>query len=267
MVDRARSIEAAEGQEVQVGRERDAWVGRERLRGPDWVGRERDAWVGREVDSKRPSQRVRRSHGRRPGAPAQPPPLPAVPSPYEAPGQWDTLTIAGVLFLGLVRVSGATGNAIDVKKHKGRDGGRISDSGAKAAELTLHFRIWDRETWASWDQVFAAIDPQRTVERRSPVDVSHPALAQRRIGRVYVKEVSIPERQSGGEWHAEAKVIQWLPSMTDRRGRSVTRTPTAAAGADGIGSRATAFTGLTEASEGGGDGDAVADPAATDTGP
>jgi hypothetical protein len=142
-----------------------------------------------------------------------------------------------------------------VKKHKGRDGGRISDSGAVAAELTLHFRIWNAATWASWDQVFAAIDPQRTVERRAPVDVSHPALAQRRIGRVYVKKVSIPERQQGGEWHVEATVIQWLPSMTDRRGRSVTRTPTAAAGADGVGTRATAFTGL----NGGEGGEELAD--------
>lgn len=224
-----------------------------------------DGWSGRQLpDPGKSGPRVRRSHGRRPGAPAQPPPLPAVPSPFEAPGQWDTLTIAGVLFLGLVRVSGATGNALDVKKHKGRDGGRISDSGAVAAELTLHFRFWDRETWASWDQVFAAIDPQRTVERRAPVDVSHPALAQRRIGRVYVKKVSIPERQQGGEWHAEATVIQWLPSMTDRAGRTVTRTPTAQGG--GIGDRATAFTGLTTG-DGNGDGDAAPDPATTDTGP
>lgn len=226
-----------------------------------------DGWSGRQLPVPgKSSGKVRRSHGRRPAAPAQPPPLPAVPSPFEAPGQWDTLTIAGVLFLGLASVKGATGNALDVKKHKGRDGGRISDSGAVAAELTITFRFWDRETWASWDQVFYAIDPQRTVERRSPVDVSHPAFAQRRIGRVYVKEVSIPERQQGGEWRAEAKVIQWLPSMTDRTGRSVTRTPRAAAGAGGVGTRATAFTGLNEG-EGGGDGDAVADPAATDTGP
>ena len=51
------------------------------------------------------------------------------------------------------------------------------------------------------------------------------------------------------------------------QGRGQFTEVTAAAGADGIGSRATAFTGLTEASEGGGDGDAVADPAVTDTGP
>lgn len=97
--------------------------------------------------------------------------------------------------------------------------------------------------------------------------MSHPVLAQRRITRIYVKEVSFPKRQQGGEWHIDVKVIQWLPSMTDRRGRSVTRTPDGAT----IGDRGTIFPGLTlpEAGEENSpnDGDAAADPAVTDTGP
>lgn len=170
---------------------------------------------------------ARHSRSRRRGTSGAAPPPPAVPSPFARPSQWDTITLAGVLFLGLASVKGATANAVSVKKHKGRDGGRVTDGGAVAAELSVTFRMWDAETWASWDQVFALIDPQRTPDRRAPVDVSHPALAQRNIRRVYVKEVSIPERQSDGEWHVTAKVIQWLPSMKDRRGGSVTRTRTA----------------------------------------
>lgn len=198
---------------------------------------------------------VRASHGRRRGGRALPPPNPSVPSAFEQPATWDTVTIGGVLFLGLAQVKGATGNALDVKHHRGRDGGRITDGGAVAAEFQIVFRYWDRETEASWDQVFHAIDPQRPAESREPLDVSHPALARRRITKVYVKKVAFEERQPSGEWHVTADVIQWLPSMTDRRGRSVTRTSTRANGS-AIAVEDTAFDGLN-----------TPDPTETDTGP
>lgn len=201
---------------------------------------------------------IRRSRSRRQGAPGLPPPAASTPSPYDAPGLWDTITINGVLFLGLATIKGETGNAIDAKHAKGRDGGPITDSGAVAAEFQIVFRMWDRVTWASWDQVFAAIDPQRRVDKRNPMDVTHPALAQRGITRLYVKAVSFPEPGNGG-WTATAKVIQWLPSLTEpRTGGSVTRTPT---GPD-ISANAVNFSGLESAPENQPD-----DPAVTDVGP
>ena len=198
--------------------------------------------------------RVRHSRSGRQGEPAMPPPAASTPSPFASPGLWDAITIAGVLFLGVATPDGATGNALDVKKSKGRDGGKISDSGAVCAEFTILFRVWDEVTWASWEQVFRAIDPQRIPDRRTPVDVTHPALAQRGITRIYVKKVSLPKRV-GSEWQFTADVIQHMPGLSDPNGRSVTR----AAAAPTLANTTTAFTGL-----GGGD---VPDPATTDTNP
>jgi hypothetical protein len=182
-----------------------------------------------------------RSNGRRRGSPAQPPPPSGTPAPEESPTAWDQLSMAGVLFLGLAMPDGHTGNKVDVKKHGGRDGGRVTDKGAEAAEFQIHFRFWNKLTWQSWDQLFALINPQRPVEQRGPVDVFHPALEQRGINRVYVKSVTFPKRQANGEWQATATVIQWLQSAADRQGRSVTRTRT---GAGNVASNGTAFEGL-----------------------
>lgn len=169
---------------------------------------------------------VHHSRSHRQTAPATAPAPASTPSPWERPGAWDTIVIAGVLFLGLVLVEGETASGIEVKKHKGRNGGKVTDHGSPLAELTLTFRTWDAETWASWQQVFRAIDPQRPTEQRAPVDVAHPALADRNIHRIYVKSVSLPKRD-GNEWHFTAKVIQWMPPSPDARGRSVTRSPAA----------------------------------------
>ena len=201
---------------------------------------------------------IRRSRGRRPGAPGLPPPPASTPSPFRAPGLWDTITINGVLFLGLATIDGETANALDVKHAKGRDGGSITDSGAVCAEPTITFRYWDEETYASWESVFAAIDPQRRVDRRNPIDVTHPALAQRGITRVYVKSVGFPKMTREG-WTVAVRVVQWMPSLTaPRTGGSVTRTP---AGPD-ISSNATAFSGLEDAPE-----NQPPDPAITDSNP
>lgn len=223
-----------------------------------------------------PQPEVVRTRSHRQVPTAVPPPVGATPSPFSHPGPWDTILIAGVLFLGLARVEGDTGNALDVKHAKGRDGGSITDSGVVCAEFDIEFRFWDDETWASWDQVFHAINPQRAVDAREPVDVSHPALSQRAITRIYIKSVSFPKPARDG-WTCTAKCIQWHPAMTDRRGGSTTRTPRAARST--LGDTPTAFTGLStgdgEIGQGGADGavegfagaDGVADPAATDTRP
>lgn len=224
-----------------------------------------------------PRPHARRSRTGGTGRPHAPPPAPIVPSPFERPGLWDTFTIAGVLFLGLVEIDGEVGNEVQSKKHGGRDGGRNTDKGATAAEFPIVFRVWDAVTWASWNQVFRAINPRRPVEERGPVDVTHPALAEKGIRRVYVEKVSFPKR-SGQEYHFTVKVKEDFPSTPDRQGRSVTRTPVrpaqtaftgyganqaavdAWARSEGITAplNDTAFTGLTPPSN---------DPEDTDTGP
>lgn len=216
-------------------------------------------------------QGIRHTSSHRRGQHAAPPPPASTPSPFEAPGAWDTTVIAGVLFLGLAAPDGDVGNALDIKKPKGRDGGTISDAGAVAAEFTITFRVWDRVTWASWGQVFRAIDPQRTPDRRTPVDVTHPALAEKNITRIYVKTVSIAKRV-GNEWHYTAKCIQWMPTVKDRRGGSVTRTRrnaqgngTATATGNTLAGSRTAFAGLADGNEVQ-TGGAPPDPVLTDTG-
>jgi hypothetical protein len=255
--DRNRRTEGQAGE--VLGRGGDAQPRNRQLgRGGEVLGWGADGPAGASADGPDGPARVRRSRSAQEAAPGMPPPAASTPSPYSAPATWDTLTIHNVLFLGVVTIDGDTGNALDVKHAKGRDGGRITDSGAEAAEFTITFRWWDEVTWASWCQVFAAIDPQRQVDRRNPLDVSHPALAQRGITRLYVKSVSFPKQGREG-WTATAKVIQWIPSLTaPRTGRSVTRTPQ---GPD-VASNRTAFSGLEDAPENQPD-----DPAETDTGP
>jgi hypothetical protein len=176
----------------------------------------------------------------------------------DAPSLWDTITINNVFFLGVAQIKGGTANALDVKHPKGRDGGSITDSGAVCAEFQIVFRFWDRITWASWDQVFAAIDPQRRVDKRNPIDVTHPALAQRGIYRIYVKRVSFPESGRDG-WTCTVDVVQWMPSLTaPRTGGSVTRTPQG----PNIADNQTAIVGLEDAPE-----NEPEDPAVTDANP
>lgn len=254
--DRRRRTEGQAGEPLGQGGEARA-RGR-RGQGGELLGQGGDGPAGFGADGPDGPARVRRARGARRGAPGLPPPAPSTPSPFTAPSLWDTLTINNVLFLGLVTIEGDTANALDVKHPKGRDGGKITDSGAVCAELTLAFRWWDEVTWASWCQVFAAIDPQRQPDERTPLDVSHPALAQRGITRLYVKSVSFPKPGRDG-WTCTVRVIQWMPALTaPRTGGSVTRTPTGPA----VSANRTAFSGLESAPENQPD-----DPAVTDAGP
>jgi len=135
---------------------------------------------------------------RRPAGPRRPPPPASTPWPFDAPDLWDTLTLAGVGFLGTAEVSGdPIGVDLDVAKPSGRDGGTIRDKGVKLAKVRFTLSMWDAETWASWDAILPVIDPRRIVGRRTPVDVSHPALAQRSIGRVYVESIGLPKVKDG----------------------------------------------------------------------
>jgi len=164
----------------------------------------------------------RRSSVRRP-RPRQLPPQPATPSPFAQPDLWDTLSIAGVLFLGIVKVSGdPVGVDLDVTKSSGRDGSRVRDKGVKPAKVKLTIRIWDEETWVSWDALLPVIDPRRQVGRRTPVDAAHPSLSQRGISRLYIEAISLPDVKDDGSVEYTINAIEFMPTGTRPTGRTAT---------------------------------------------
>jgi len=181
------------------------------------------------------SQRVRR-----PPAPYRRPPPPSTPWPFDAPDVWDTLTLAGVGFLGVAEVDGdPIGVELDVSKPSGRDGGTIRDKGVKLAKLKFKLAMWDLEGWASWDALLPVIDPRRQVGRRTPVDVEHPALAQRGIGRVYIESIALPKVKEGAV-EVLIHAIEFRPPSARPTSRTARRP---AAGAD-LGNNADVFVGI-----------------------
>lgn len=178
-----------------------------------------------------------RSRGRRLAVPTNRPPAASTPSPYTQPGLWDSFLLAGVLFLGLVKVSGELGVDLDVRKHAGRDGGTIRDKGFKLAKFKIVLRIWDEETWTSFDGLLPAIDPRRQVGRRTPVDVDHVALAQRGVYRVYIEAISLPDAKDDGTIEVTIDALEFHPPSGAGVARTARATPD-------IGANRTAFTGL-----------------------
>lgn len=183
--------------------------------------------------------RAESSRVRRPPAPYRRPPQASTPWPLAAPDLWDTLTLAGVGFLGTAEVDGdPIGVDLDVSKPSGRDGGTIRDKGVKLAKLRFTLHMWDVEGWASWDALLPVIDPRRQVGRRTPVDVEHPALAQRGIGRVYIESIALPKVKDGAV-DVVINAIEFRPPSP----RPTSRTAARPAGTF-IEGTATAFTGL-----------------------
>lgn len=240
------------GREAVVADRRYAGGGSEDEPAPLAIGHEeynldaRYAGAGVRPDATSSSQRVRR-----PPAPYRRPPAASTPWPFDAPDLWDTLTLAGVGFLGVAEVDGdPIGVDLDVSKPSGRDGGTIRDKGVKLAKLKFTLRMWDLEGWASWDALLPVIDPRRQVGRRTPVDVEHPALAQRGIGRCYIETISLPKVKDGLV-DVVINAIEFRPPSPRPTSRTAARPATYIEG------NATAFTGLV----------AVEHPAAPSTAP
>lgn len=190
-----------------------------------------------------PGQVYPTSRGRRLAQPTHRPPAASTPSPYAQPGLWDTFYLAGWMFLGLVQIRGDLGVDLDVRKHSGGDGGTIRDKGFKLGELKITLRIWDEETWASFDGMLPAIDPRRRVGRRTPVDVDHVALAQRGVYRVYIETISLPDTsklKDEGVVEYTINAIEFHPPT----GTNASRTARATPSTPDIGANRTAFTGL-----------------------
>lgn len=184
-----------------------------------------------------------RSRGRRIARSEVRPPAASTPSPFAQPDLWDALGIAGVLFLGIVKVSGEPiGVDLDVRKHAGADGGTIRDKGFKLAKVKITLRIWDEETWVSFDGLLPAIDPRRQAGRRTPVDIDHPSLAQRGVWKVYVESIGLPDVKDDGSVEVAINALEFHPPS----GANVARTARASASPD-IGANRTAFTGLEQA--------------------
>lgn len=183
-----------------------------------------------------PSRSVRRAP-----RPRQLPPQPPTPSPFAQPDLWDSLTLAGVMFLGTVKVSGdPVGVDLDVTKSSGRDGSRVRDKGAKPAKVKLTLALWDEITWTLWDALLPVIDPRRQVGRRTPVDVAHPALSQRGIGKLYIEAIAFPDVKDSGLVEVVVQAYEFMPPSSRATGR--TAQPQTQAQARGIADFRTAFT-------------------------
>lgn len=184
------------------------------------------------------------------------PPIVSTPSPYAQPDLWDTVILAGVIFLGLAVVGGdALGVDLDVTKSSGRDGSRVRDKGVKPGKVKITLRFWDEVTWVSWDALLPVIDPRRQVGRRTPVDVSYPALTQRNVTRVYIETIGLVEWKDDGTGSVVVNAIEFREPSARATGRTARQTRT-------IDSFGTAFSGLEVPPA-----NAPAPPSQTNTGP
>ena len=203
-----------------------------------------------------PRQSGRRARPR----PVALPPIVSTPSPYSQPDLWDTLHLAGVTFLGLVVVGGdALGVDLDVSKSSGRDGSHVRDKGIKPGKIKITVRIWDDVSWGSWDALLPVIDPRRQVGRRTPIDVSHPALSQRNVSRIYVESIGYPELNANGLTEVAITGYEFRPPSRTNTGHTATTARTGALTIEGF---RTAFTGTERAPA-----NAPAPPSTTNTGP
>lgn len=151
------------------------------------------------------------------------PPIVSTPSPYQDPGLWDSLFLAGNLYLGTVKVGGdALGVDLDVSKSSGRDGSHVRDKGIKPGKVKITVAIWDEVTWASWDALLPTIDPRRQVGRRTPIDVGHPALSQRNVSRVYIESISYPDVKDTGLIEVTINGIEFRPPSRAATGHTAT---------------------------------------------
>lgn len=139
--------------------------------------------------------------------------MPAIPfwSQSEDADAWNTLVINDEALPGIATVDVEKARDIEVKKTKGDDGVNLEDNGRTPADVSITLTIWTVEQWTAWQRIRPKIDPHGAGGIRSPLNASHPELADSGIDFIYIKSISssAPSNRSGKVIRLSAQ--QWFP--------------------------------------------------------
>jgi hypothetical protein len=144
---------------------------------------------------------------------------------------WDTLTIDGEEYPGKVDVEAEIERKVDVRRVRGRDGGRITDHGLEPTTVTLTFHAWTDVHFAALRALIPRFAARQRLRDRKPFDAYHPALEALGITQLYTTKVgNVRPGGQKGLWEMRVTAIEYFPPPR----RRVTRTPATAAGAGGL---------------------------------
>lgn len=153
-----------------------------------------------------------------------------LPWPWDAPGLYDQITIAGFQFTALVIPSGELGCKLDVKNAKGSDGATITDDGTDAESGEIVLTMWRPDQWQDYQRALPLIAPNAVKGKRKPVDVSHPMLNLHGIRSIYIEKMTLPVRgKTSGTLEVRIRYRGWRPEPPPAT-KSKTSTPNSSNG-------------------------------------
>ncbi len=141
---------------------------------------------------------------------------------------WDMLALGEHVLPGSWTVDATCERELDVKKSKGKDGGRVKDCGYKAGEITFVGKLGGRdlevtrEQWREMQRVLEALHPRKKGGPRNPLAASHPALAVMGITTVYIKSIRAPEI-SDGIMTLRIDAMEWVPEPKKAKPKTETK--------------------------------------------
>lgn len=124
---------------------------------------------------------------------------------------WDTIFFGGTEAPGLARVMGAVKSRVDHKSLPGTNGMRTTHIGYEAAEVDVELRIWMPEHLSDWTNLVRTLRPRKGAPKA--ITVSHPSLTMYDVRSVTVMELSLPERDDGGDFYKiKMKLREYVPT-------------------------------------------------------
>lgn len=121
----------------------------------------------------------------------------SIPHWFQNADDWDTITLGEFRMPGVWTIEGPVKRAIDVKKKKGFDGGRLKDEGYEPGAFDLVGRMVEPDHWKRLQEIIPTIHPLKSGGVREPVFIDHPATALLGIEYVYIDEIYTPSLDNG----------------------------------------------------------------------
>ncbi|HMI86269.1 MAG TPA: hypothetical protein VK550_19380 [Polyangiaceae bacterium] len=138
-------------------------------------------------------------------------------NPAEA-ARWNTVRLGTVQLPGLCVVTAEKGRDLDTKKAKGQDGYKSTDNGATPGKVTIELTLANRAEWMAWQKARPLIDPNRPGATRSPLEINHPAAADRGIQNIYVTNIKTSPPTARGGMKISLDCEEWFPSVKTSKG-------------------------------------------------
>lgn len=154
--------------------------------------------------------------------------MPAQPFWVDEGGEenaWNFCWLGDDLLPGIADVEVTKSRAVDVKKPKGGDGATLSDDGYEPAKVTIKLRIYTKEQWYAYQELYPRIDPQRAGGLRTPLRIINPEPNGRGIDTVYVQSISGSTPQRGGVKTETLECLQWFPAPKPAKGKQTPPAP------------------------------------------